>query len=235
MENKTYKVIVNLILGMVGFGLGMIAVSMFLNFMHIGFIYPMLKIEGMMGGIDLFGSAWNMYKTSPAFVIISYVVLIVGLVIMAVDASIRQKLKKKVKGLNYVGLVLVIVGFVLLIVSIAITKGKVEDEHSKLVLNMLKETGQTNGMTDEMVMLSIGMVFSYDLGVGSIMAIIGGVIALIASVLLVLPAFDPIKLAAASEATTSAPTATVQPAPAAQSTEQPAPEAEANSNNDTIV
>lgn len=212
MEKKSIKTLVYLFVGMVGFGLGLIAVSLFLDFMNIKFILPMPELTGIVGGrIDLFSSTWDMYNVSPAFVIISYLVLIVGIIIISVDASFRQKLKKKVKGLNYIGLALAAVGFILLIVSIIVVKGQMEDAHGKFWLIAMKESGQADGMSDEMLKLSLSMLFSYDLGIGSIMAIIGGVIALIGGIMLVIPVFDPMKLAvepaapAAPAATTAAP------------------------------
>lgn len=223
MENKNLKVVVYLLTGMVGFGLGLVAVSLFLDFMTVKTLMPITSAAGNtvnMGALRLFDADWSAFNVSPAFVIISYVVLIVGLCIVAIDASIKQKLKRKIKGLNYAGLALTLVGFVLLIVSIIITKGQVEDAMDKFLIEFVKAAGATEGASDQELMLVIRMMISYDLGIGSIMAIIGGVIALIGSILLVIPMFDPIKLSA-------------QPAPAVPAEAQPAP-TEGNDNNYTI-
>lgn len=231
MENKNLKLVVYILTGMVGFGLGLIAVSLFMSFVDLNVNPAYSTLMGMQSAaLKLFESKdWSMLGVSPAFVIISYLVLLVGLIIVAVDASIKQKLKRKIKGLNYGGLAVTAVGFVLLVVSIFITKGQASDAMDTVLISMLTEEA---GMTQTQAMTILNMVISYGLGIGSVMAIIGGVIALIGSILLVIPAFDPIKLA---ETTTTAPTAPTAPAEPATPAEPVAPTAETNDNNDTIA
>lgn len=224
MEKKNLKVVVYLLTGMIGFGLGLIAVSLFMSFMDLN-VNSGFAGFGTSGSLELFDADWDMLDVSPAFVIISYLVLIAGLVVMAIDASVKQKMKKKIKGLNFVGLALTVVGFALLIVSIFITKGKVEDAMDNLMIAALKMSGEVSGMSDQQILTMLRMVMSYELGIGSIMAIIGGIIAIIGSVMIVIPAFDPMKLAAEQAAPAATPAA-----------EQPAQNTEANdNNNDTIA
>ncbi|MDE6618146.1 MAG: hypothetical protein K2K13_03880 [Clostridiales bacterium] len=230
MENKNLKLVVYILTGMVGFGLGLIAVSLFMSFVDLNVNPVYGAAMGMeSAALKLFESEdWSMLDLSPAFVIISYLVLIVGLIIVAADASIKQKLKRKIKGLNYGGLAVTAVGFVLLIVSIFITKGQAADAMDRVLIAMLTEAG----ITEIQAMTILEEMISYGLGIGSVMAIVGGVIALIGSILLVIPAFDPIKLSEEPAANTAAqaPTAPVAEQPAA-----PATEANDDTNNDTIA
>ncbi|MDE6200800.1 MAG: hypothetical protein K2M47_02810 [Clostridiales bacterium] len=240
MENKNLKTAVYLLTGMIGFGIGLILVSLFMSFMDIN---VNSALTGMVGAssasLELFDGDWSMLDVSPVFVILSYLVLLAGLVIMAVDASVKQKVKKKVKGLNFAGLALSVVGFVLLIVSIIVTKSQVEDSMDKIMIATVKMTDEGASLTDQQILAAIRMVMSYSLGIGSIMAIIGGIIALIGCVLIVIPALDPIKLAEQPAANTAAPAAAA-PTPAATDYAPTAPAAEqpteTNDNNtDTIA
>lgn len=238
MENKNLKVAVYLLTGMVGFGLGLIAVSLFMSFLDIN-VNPLFSgfVGASTASLELFDEDWSMLGVSPAFVIISYVVLIVGLIIVAVDASIKQKLKRKIKGLNFGGLAVTVIGFALLLVSVIVTRGQVEDSMDQIMIAAFRLSGEGADMSNEEILFALRSVMSYGLGIGTIMAIIGGVIALIGSILLVIPALDPIKLAEQPEATPAAAAA----ATATTTTEAPAEpvapttEANDNNNNDTIA
>ncbi|MDE7107580.1 MAG: hypothetical protein K2O39_04580 [Clostridiales bacterium] len=226
MENKNLKIAVYIFVCMVGFGLGLIAVSIFMSFIDVKTLVPMPGSSGTYNAsLDLFDAEWGSMDASPVFVILSYLVLIVGLIITAIDASIRQKLKRKIKGLNYAGLAVSVIGFVLFIVAVIITKNDVAKSMNNLILQSAI-TAAGGAASEQELMLAIQALVHYNLGIGTIMTIIGSVVAIIGSILLVIPAFDPIKLAAQPAAT--APTAPATPA-------EPAPNTEANDNNDTIA
>ncbi|MDE5592749.1 MAG: hypothetical protein K2I75_02330 [Clostridiales bacterium] len=180
---------------------------MFASFVDINIPVTVPEVNGWFNdSIDVFDGTWKMLDgASPLFLILSYAALIIGLVIVAVDATIKQKLKKKVKGLNYAGLAISIIGYVLLIVSMVITKDDVKYAMNELFLALIEQSGQTGGIPNQQINLLLNLMFRYDLGMGSIMAIIGGAIAIIGSILLVLPIFDPTK-ATASSGTPTAPT-----------------------------
>ncbi|MDE5593121.1 MAG: hypothetical protein K2I75_04225, partial [Clostridiales bacterium] len=153
MENKNLKVAVYLLTGMVGFGLGLIAVSLFMSFMDINVNPLFSSMVGMSSAsLDLFDDFWSTLEVSPAFVIISYLVLVVGLAIVAIDVSLKQKAKKKVKGLNIAGLAVTVVGFILLIVSVFITKGNVEASMDALMIAEVKKTPDSAGMTNQQIL-----------------------------------------------------------------------------------
>ncbi|MDE7107579.1 MAG: hypothetical protein K2O39_04575 [Clostridiales bacterium] len=207
MDNKNINAAVYVFTCIVLLGLWLITIGMFASYVDIDVLVPVPEVSGWFNdSIDVFDASWKMFDgASPLFIILSYSALIVGLVIVAVDATIKQKLKKKVKGLNYAGLAITVVSFVLLIVSMVITKKSVQTAMNKLFLSLIEQSGQTGGMSNQQITLLLNLMFRYDLGMGSIMAIIGGVIAIIGSILLVIPIFDPIK-AAASTGTPTAPT-----------------------------
>lgn len=244
MENKNLKIAVYVLTGIIGFGLGLIIVGLFTSFMDIKSLVPTVDLDNKMrlGSLLLFDSDWSLIKVSPSFVIISYLVLLAGLTIVALDSSLKQKFKKKVKGLNFIGLAVSVVGLVLLIVSIIITKDNVEDGATKFFISYLKASGETAGMSDQQIMVTLKIMLSYDLGVGSILAIIGGVIAVIGSILIVIPAFDPIKLAVGPTANTTPPansgytlTLPTKPTGGGLSSVKPFDPNAGNDNNDTIA
>ncbi|MCH5165480.1 MAG: hypothetical protein J1G01_03660 [Clostridiales bacterium] len=227
MENKTLKKLVYIFVSMVGFGIGFIAVSMFISVVDVTSRIPVPGSTGTYSAsLSLFDADWDSMDASPVFMIISLLVLLVGLAIMAVDASVKQKKKKNIKGLNYVALAISVVGLVLLIVSVIITKSDVEDSMSKIILASAKAEAEASGnhVTDEQLMAALKLLVSFKVGTGAVMAIIGGVIAVIGSVMLVVPALNPIKLAAAP----AQPTESVQPT--AENTADLN-----NNNNDTVA
>ncbi|MCH5155231.1 MAG: hypothetical protein J1F69_01360 [Clostridiales bacterium] len=199
MENKNSKILAYIFVCMVGFGIGLIVVSLFIGVVKIKVNMSMAGAYGAVSSqqLTLFDDDWEMLGVSPAFMIISFLVLLIGLAMVAVDASVRQKFNKKTKGLNYIALAISAIGFILLIVSAIYTKDKVEDGMNNWLLAYLKlQMAETDTyVTDQQLMLIIKMMISYKLGIGSVMAIIGGVIALLGSVLLAIPALDPLKTA----------------------------------------
>ena len=245
VENKTLKTIITVFLSMVGFGVGLAAVSMFLSVVDVKTIVPTVGTTSgtMSASLSLFDADWDSMDASPMFMILSFMVLVVGLAIMAIDASMRQKQKKKTKGLNYAAFAISVVGFVMLIVSAIVTKNDVEESMNKIALAAAKaEAGIADDSNDQQLLLMIKMMVSYKLGYGAIMGLVGGAIGLVGGAMLLVPAFDPAKTAAAPE------TAPVTPAaqPAAEAPVQPASEEAAavaddsvtaaeNNNNDTVA
>ncbi|MDE6200799.1 MAG: hypothetical protein K2M47_02805 [Clostridiales bacterium] len=207
MENKNLNAAVYVFTCIVILGLWLITIGMFASFVDMSIPNQIPTANGITSdSLALFDSSWKMLDgASPLFAILSYVVLIIGLAIVAIDSTIRQKLKKNVKGLKYAGFTFAVVGFVLLIVSMVLTKNDVQYAMNNALLDIMKQTGQTGGLSDETIKLTLRIMLRYDLGMGSIMAILGGVIALIGSILLLIPVFDPIKSATKSVANTAAP------------------------------
>ena len=230
MESKTIKTLAYIFVGMVGFGIGLIAVSMFISVVDVTSRIPVPGSTGTYNAsLNLFDADWDSMDASPTFLIISFLVLLAGLVMMAIDASVRQKLKKRIKGLNYVALVISIAGLILLIVSAIITKDAVEDSMTKIFLATVKDQAELEGtyVTEQQLLLVLRMMVSFEMGMGSIMAIIGGVIALIGSVMLVIPMFNPINIPATSAAQQPAANQAVAP-------QQPAA-AETAASTDTVT
>lgn len=221
MENKNLKTLINVFVGMVGFGLGLAAVSLFLSVVDVTSTVPVTGSSGTMNAsLSLFDADWDMMDASPAFLIISFLVLLSGLIIMALDASFKQKLKKNVKFLNYIALALSVVGLVLLIVSAIVTVNDVEDSMMSIMLAAAKEEAGSDA-NDKILLVTLRAMVNFKMGTGAVMAILGGVIAVVGSVMLVIPTFNPIKLA-------------VEPAPAAPVAEPAQPVAnEAVTTDDT--
>lgn len=236
MEKKILKTLVYIFVSMVGFGLGLIAVSMFLSVIDVKTLLPMIGTASgtISGSLSLFDADWDMMDASPIFMIISFSVLLVGLIIMAIDASVKQKTKKQIKGLNFTALGISSVGFILLIVSTIVTKGAVKDSMNSIILAATKAEPGVSGYSDQELLMVINMFVTYKFGAGAIMAIIGGVIALIGSVLLVIPMFDP---ANASASPAAQPAAAEQPIeefaqPTAAAADDSANNIADNDNND---
>ena len=232
MENKTTKMLINVFAGIMGFGLGLVVVSLFLGMVDASI--PMMNINASLGAFD---ADWDTMDASPLFIIVSFAVLIVGIVIMSVDLGLKQKTKKQVKGLNYAALAVIFLGLILVIVSTIVTKNAVKDEMIEMLKGMLEGQEGYEDVTGAQMELIINMLVSFDLGIGAIMAIIGGVFATIGGTLLVIPQFNPIQLAKAAEQPAPA-AATEQPA-AAPATEQPTPTQDApvdpfDNTNDTV-
>ncbi|MCH5155232.1 MAG: hypothetical protein J1F69_01365 [Clostridiales bacterium] len=230
MENKTLKTLIYIFVGMVGFGIGLIAVSMFISVVDFTSKVPMPSGKGTYGAsLSLFDADWDSMDASPAFLIVSFLVLLIGLVMMAVDASVRQKLKKKVKGLNFVALAISVIGLIMLIMAAVYTRNDVEDSMMKIMVASAKaETG--GELSDQQITLMLKMMVNFEMGTGAVMAIVGGVIAVLGSIMLIIPALDPIKLAAApaQPATPTQPTSPAQPTAENPTTYN-------NNNNDTIA
>lgn len=196
MEKQKLKILVYTFVCMVGFGLGLVAVSLFMSVVDLT---SKVSVPGSSGtynaSLGLFDADWDSLDASPAFLVISFLVLVVGLVLMAVDASYKQKLAKKIKGLNYIALAVSVVGLVLLIVASLVTLNSVEDSMMKIMIAAAKQEAE-GALTDQQIATTIRMMCDFNLGSGTIMAIIGGVISVIGCIMLIIPAFDPIKLAA---------------------------------------
>lgn len=210
MDNKTTKMLINVFAGILGFGLGLIVVSLFLSVVDVS--APLLG--GLMGGnsstsasLGLFDPDWDTMDSSPVFIIVSFLVLIIGIAIMSVDLGLKQKAKKQVKGLNYTALAVIFVGFILIIVSTVTTKNAVKDEFIEMIIGSIGDSEEYEGMTNAQIEFAIGLLINFKLGIGAVMAIVGGVFALIGGTLLVLPQFNPIQLS-------QAPAQPAQPAPA---------------------
>lgn len=231
MDNKTTKVVINVFAGLLGFGLGLIAVSFFL-----GMVEASIPMMGINASLKIFDADWNTMDSNPVFIIVSFIVILSGIIVMAVDVGIKQKAKKQVKGLNYIALALTIIGFILVIVSTVVTKNAVKDEMIEMLMGVLGDLEGYEGMTKAQLELVINMLVSFKLGVGAVMAIVGGVFALIASILLVLPQFNPIQLSQASEQTAPATAPAAEQPAAAPATEQPTTQSPVDpfDNNDTV-
>lgn len=192
MDNKSTKMIINVFAGIMGFGLGLVVVSLFLSMINVSAPLIIPKAENPV--FDIFSADWDFVDASPAFIVISFVVLIIGIVVMSVDVGIKQFAKKQIKGLNYIALAVIFVGLILVIVSTIVTKNAIKDEFIEIVLGSMGDSEEYEGMTNAQIEFAINLLINFELGIGAIMGIIGGVFATIGGTLLVLPQFDPIQL-----------------------------------------
>lgn len=239
MENKNTNAAVYAFTCITVLGLWLVTVGMFANFVNIDVIIPVPGMDGMLNdSIALIDSSWKILDgASPLFLILSYMALIAGLVIVAVDATIKQKLQKKVKGLNYAGFAISVVGYALVIVSMVLTKNDVRDAMNKVFFELIQQSGQTGGMTNQQIELILNVMFRYNLGIGSIMAIIGGAVALIGSLLLIIPVFDPMNTKSATSSTGTGYKLTLpsEPTGGGLASVKPFDPNAGNDNNDTIA
>lgn len=211
MDAKTKKIAIYIFACIVGFGLGLTFVSLFLSVVDVRTNMP---VQGTTSGtmnasLSLFDADWDSMDASPAFLIISFVVAIIGMAMLSVDISMRSKLKKKIKGLNFAAAAVTLIGAVLLIVASVVTLNSVEDSMTKIMLAVAKQQAEAMGgeVDDKTLMMALKTLVSFKLGAGAIMGIIGSVIAALGGLLLLLPAFDPTKDGKAPAA--AAPAATV--------------------------
>lgn len=196
MDNRTVKTCAAVFATLVGVGVVLIIVSIFLSVIKVSIQLPIPGFGGSFSeSLNLFDSGWDELGVSPVFMIVSYFVLLAGLIAMFVDTMIRQTSKKKVPALNYIALSVSFVGFLLLIISSVTTKVNVANRIEQQMLEVAKQSPDYSqlGYTDESFLFLVRMMLHYNLDVGVIMAIVGGAVAVIGSVLLVIPAFDTTK------------------------------------------
>ena len=164
MEEKTKKLCGFIFFGVVILGLVLAIVGMF-----TGEITMTAEAMGISASesVKLFAEGWGeMGAPSNIFAVISFIVLVVGLVIALVDAILRLFVKKNIKILTIIAAVVALVGAVLVLVSGIVLAGQFPDIDA--------------GMTK----------ISYSIGTGAILAFVGGILG---GVCALLPAVGPFK------------------------------------------
>lgn len=226
MEEKTKKLAVNIIGGLIGFGLGLVLVSMFL-----GVAVCKTSYAGNFT-IGLFDEDYDTFNISNTFAILSFIITAVGAIILGIDASLRNKTGKDLKIMRIFGIAITAVGSVLILVSCIMLANDLEDLFVGVALDAAKsEMGSQAGVTDEMLISMIKQLISVKIGVGVYLGFIGGLCATIGGVLLLLKPFAPTKPVAEAPATEQA-----QPqATAANEAPDPFANNDTNSTNSTLL
>lgn len=211
MEEKTKKLAVNIIGGLVGFGLGLALVSMFL-----GVAVCNSPVTGNQS-IGLFDEDYSTFGINNTFAILSFIITAVGAIILGIDASLRNKAGKDLRIMRIVGIVITAVGSVLILVSGIILAKDLKDFFVSIAHISLKD------------------YISVNIGVGVYLGFIGGLCATIGGVLLLLKPFAPTKPEA--EAPVTEATANEQAQPQATATIDPSADNNANNdnNNNTVL
>ncbi|MCH5163075.1 MAG: hypothetical protein J1G38_06255 [Clostridiales bacterium] len=168
MEEKTKKLCGFIFAGVVLVGLVLAIVGMFIGEVT-------MTAGASVGGqsintsttVNLFEEGWGeMGAPSNVFAVISFIVLVVGLAAALVDAILRLFVKKNIKLLTLCAAIVSLVGAVLVLVSGIVLAGQFPDVNVP------------------------GMTVSYSIGIGGILAFIGG---LLGGVCALLPAVGPFK------------------------------------------
>lgn len=232
MEEKTKKLAVNIIGGLIGFGLGLALVSMFLGVVVCKSSVP-LEIDGktrlLNDSLSLFDKDYATLGINNTFAILSFIITAVGAIILGIDASLRNKAGKDLRIMRIVGIVITAVGSVLILVSGILLANDIEDFFVGIALDAAKsEMGSQAGVTDEMLIIAIKQIISVKIYVGVYLGFIGGLCATIGGVLLLLKPFAPTKPTAEAPVTEATANEQVQP----QATATIDPFADNNANND---
>lgn len=164
MEEKAKKICGFIFAGVVVLGLLFAIIGMF-----VGEVTATAEMMGVSSSTstNLFAEGWGeMGAPSNTFAVISFIVLIVGLVIALVDAILRLFVKKSLKVLTIIGALVTLVGAILVLVS-------------GILLASDFPSASVSGVS-----------ISYSIGTGAILAFVGG---LLGGVCALLPAVGPFK------------------------------------------
>lgn len=111
MEEKVKKILGYVFAALVAVALVLVIVGMFVGQLGV-------KGGGESETVKLFDEGWGKYGApSNTFAVISYIVTIVGLVVLLADAVLRLFAKKDLKIVRIIGVALAVVGAILVLVS----------------------------------------------------------------------------------------------------------------------
>lgn len=170
MEEKQKKVLGFVFAGIILVGLVLAIVGMFIGVVNS-------SVLGMSESVTLFDEGWAQFEgeqieqaasllgitlPSRTFMVLAFIVLIVGGVLVLVSALLRVFAKKNIKGLAIAGSVVTLVGAVLVLVAGIVLVGQFED-FTKIGDKM---SGGMGGAS----------LVEYSMGAGVFLGLIGGII-----------------------------------------------------------
>lgn len=205
MQEKTKKLFINICGAMIGFGGGLLLVSLFLDV-----VTGSVKTTNTDVAMGLFDDDVSALGLNPAFIIVSVITAVIGIVIFTVDMNFRTKSNKKIKGLNIAGLTIMSIGTVLVLVSGILFRNDVEDATVKMIIDMIEKQyqGQISAgtvMSNEIEILARTMM-KINVGPTVYLGFIGGIVSIIGSVMFIVMQYKENKSVA--PATETAPVGT---------------------------
>ena len=195
-----------------GLGFGLLLGGMF-----IGVVNSASDIPGVSGNISLFDEDFSTLGISNTFALLSFIVTIVGIIMICADLGLRNKFKMLILPLHIASIAVTAVGAILILVSGIILAGDVEDA----IINFaMAEAGTSDPAIEAILRASV----SINAGAGIYLGFIGGLIAAAASGVTMHKRFM-FNVAADNAGATEQPAATAQPATEQAATAQPATDA----------
>lgn len=208
---------------MIGFGLGLAAVGMF-----TGAASVVSDLPDVSGTISLFDEDFSTLGISNAFTIISFIVTIIGALILTAEISLRVKQHKYIRALHIAGIAVTAVGAILVLVSGMILAKDIKDGLIEFALAMSGGSAAEGAMLDQLVTVNAG--------VGIWLGFIGGLVSAIASGVSMLKRFmpDPPAPQAQEPVAANVAPATEQAAPAQNDNAEPPVQNTTDVNNDLL-
>mgnify|MGYP001033621932 CR=1 FL=1 len=186
MEDKFKKPLFYAVTFIIGMGLGLAIVGLF-----IGVVSCQTQIPGIPSGmVGLFDEDFDTFGINNMFTIVSFIITIIGVLILCIEVSVRIKIRKYIMPLHIAGIAVTVVGAVLVLVSGIMLAGDVEDAIVKIALAELHADGNI-GVDDATAIAIIKSMISIKAGAGIYLGFIGGLISAIGSAALFIKQFMP--------------------------------------------
>lgn len=185
MEEYKRKLYVKILAGCVGFGFGLLLVSMFLDVLNVK-----ADILGMSAGINMFSEEWDGMDSSPTMLTVAFAIALAGIATMAVAVGKASKTKKDMTKVLLAGVIISACGTLLILVAGLLLRGNVEDEMMKIALAAAKASGG-DGTPEATLIATIKAMLKINFGIGVIMGLIGALVSTIGGALLLHKPFNP--------------------------------------------